>query len=207
MAVVPRVVHRHAPAALGAMGQASEQRRALPHHAQSVGPGAIRLQPSHVFRVFAPRDIGGQPIREQDQPVVGGRDGPAGARPPAPLPARVDGAAPVDVGAGVDRMLEQVLQGCAVGTPPHHRAARQAAVLPHPQRDLVGDEIAQQRVDGPQLRELAEDQPNHLLDLLVGVEDERAGVAPHVPHGWDQRQLAPARLGQQPLSQPLLHDV
>jgi len=59
-------------------------------------------------------------------------------------------------------------------------------------------------VEGAEFLELPEDEPHHLLDLLVGVENNLPGGPPHVPDGQGERELATAGLGKLTLMQPLL---
>jgi hypothetical protein len=51
-------------------------------------------------------------------------------------------------------------------------------------------------MEGAKFLELPEDEPHHLLNLLVGIEDDLTGRSPHVPDGQGERELAAARLTQ-----------
>jgi hypothetical protein len=80
-------------------------------------------------------------------------------------------------------------------------------VRPHPELDLVRHQVAQQRMDRPHLGELAEDQADHRLDLLIRIQGDVPRRPLDIPHRWHERQRAAARLGQQSLAQALLHDM
>jgi hypothetical protein len=62
-------------------------------------------------------------------------------------------------------------------------------------------------MESAELLELPEDEPHHLLDLIVGVEGDLPGGSSEVPDRHSERKLATARLAQLALVQPLLQDV
>jgi hypothetical protein len=67
----------------------------------------------------------------------------------------------------------------------------------HPDRhlDLPLDQVAEHAVERPEPREGAEDEADHVLRLLVGVEDGLAGRAAHVADRQRDRELAALGLG------------
>ena len=60
---------------------------------------------------------------------------------------------------------------------------------------------------GTKLIELPEEEPDHLLNLLVGVQEDLPGGPPHVPDGHSERELAAAGLSQLTFLQALLEYV
>jgi hypothetical protein len=103
--------------------------------------------------------------------------------------------------------VEDVLQGHPVGPPPDQLAGARAGPQPHPQLDAVVDQPAQHRVQRAELGELGEDQPDHGLDLLVGVQRRLPRRAAHIPGRQTDGQLPTAGLGQPPGLHPLLEQV
>src|SRR5262249_19310510 len=134
-----------------------------------------------------------------DYPTAAGLLGPFAARvilPPA-----------VDVGAGVERVLEQVLERHAIGPAPDQLAFARPLTHAHANPDVMPREVAQDTTERAQLFELAEDEPHHLLHLLVRVELELVVRAPHVAGRQREGELAPSRLAQTALVHPLLEQV
>jgi len=79
----------------------------------------------------------------------------------------------------------------------------------HPDRqlDLLIDQVAEHPVEGPEPPEGAEDQPDNMLRLLVGIEDGLAGQAADVTdRQWDG-QLAALGLGEPARQHPLPDQV
>jgi hypothetical protein len=67
----------------------------------------------------------------------------------------------------------------------------------HPDRqlDLMLDQVAQHRVEGPQPGKGPEDQADHVPGLLVRIQDDLPGRAADVPDRQRDRQLAAFGLG------------
>ena len=69
------------------------------------------------------------------------------------------------------------------------------------------DQVAQQPVQGPLAIELVEDQPHHLLRLLVGVQGQAASRLADIADRRVVEQLAAAGLVQPPLVHPGAEEV
>jgi len=78
---------------------------------------------------------------------------------------------------------------------------------PDRQLDLMFDQVAQHRVEGPQPGEGAEDQADHVLGLLVRIQDDLPGRAADVPDRQRDCQLAALGLGQLARQHPLPDQV
>lgn len=152
-------------------------------------------------------DVGGQHPRDHHQPLVGGPHDPAGAGPARHLSARVDPAAAVGVDPGVDRAVEDVLQGHPVGPPPDQLPLVRPSAQPHPQLDAVVDQPAQHPMQRAELGELGKHQPHHRLDLLVGIQRRLSRRAAHIAGRQPDGQLSSPRLGLLAGQHPLLEQV
>ena len=103
--------------------------------------------------------------------------------------------------------MQQVLQRDAVGATPFELTAVGTVVRPDRHADAVRDQVAQQAVDAAVPLELVEQQADHALHLLVGVQGERARRQLDVAGGRVVEHLAAARLVQQALVHPRAQDV
>ena len=77
---------------------------------------------------------------------------------------------PEPVRPGVARVPQQVLQGRPVRPPPLQLPLGRAAGDTHGDADLVVNQVPEQSVQRGLAVELVEDQPDHGLDLLVGID-------------------------------------
>ena len=70
----------------------------------------------------------------------------------------------------------------------------------HPDRqlDLLPGQVAEHPVERPEPREGAEDEADHVLRLLIGVEDGLAGRPAHVADRQRDGQVTALGLGQLP---------
>ena len=113
----------------------------------------------------------------------------------------------VAVVAGIDRMMQQILERLPVGAAPFQLAPIGPGVGPDRQADPVMDQVAQQPVQGPLAIELVEDQAHHLLNLLVGVQRQAARRLADIADRRVVEQLAAAGLAQPPLVHPGAEEV
>jgi hypothetical protein len=100
----------------------------------------------------------------------------------------------VPVGAGVGRVVQQVLKRRPVRPPPLESAAVRAVVRPDRDADPVVDQVTEQAVQGRLPVELIEDQPHRRLDLLVGVDGPLARSEPDVADRGHAQEVAAAGL-------------
>ncbi len=93
--------------------------------------------------------------------------------------------ASVDVGARIEGVLEEILQGGTVGPTPDQLPFAGGWPLPdaYAQPDVVARQIPQESAQRAQLLELRKDEPYHCLDLFVGVELDGAVGIPDVANG------------------------
>ena len=109
---------------------------------------------------------------------------------------------PVTVVAGIDRMMQHILECLPIGTMPLQLPPIGPEVRPDRQADPVMHQVAKQPVQAPLAIELVEDEPHHLLSLLVGVEGQPAAGLAHIADRRVVEQLAAAGLVQSPLVHP-----
>ena len=81
------------------------------------------------------------------------------------------------------------------------------ALHPHAQLDVMPHQVAEHGADRAEFVELVEDQPDDVLDLLVGVQGDPVAGQPDVAGGNDGEQLTAAGLVQPPVREPLLQEV
>ena len=112
----------------------------------------------------------------------------------------------VDVGAGVEWVLEDLLERRPVRTAPDQLPLARSLPHPDPDLDLMPRQVAQDAGKRPQLGELLEDQTDNRSDLLVRIERDLAVVS-DVARRQREAQLAAPRLAQPPLVHPLLQHV
>jgi hypothetical protein len=125
-----------------------------------------------------------------------------GLRPPAiHLPPSVD------IGAGIERVFQEILQGRSGGPTPDQLPFARSLPHPHSQPDVVARQRAQQATQRPPLRELREDEPHDGLHLLVRVALDGPVSIPHIANGERKGQRAPAGFAQAALVEPLLEQM
>lgn len=71
----------------------------------------------------------------------------------------------------------------------------------------MGYQVSEQGMNGCEFLKLPEDEPHHLLDLFIGVEDHFSGGVSSVAGGDVEAEFAPASLGELALVHALLYDV
>jgi hypothetical protein len=122
-------------------------------------------------------------------------------------PARVQDGPPVDVGAGVGRVLEQAQHPAGARWLPGDRMRLGTASWPNRERQPGPAEIVHDGPSGAQVSELAEDQPQPRLDLLIGVEADRPVGVTDQPHRQPEVKLATLCLVPRARVQPQLELV
>ena len=180
---------------------------AVPARGRTDPAGPVRLQLRQVALILIPGDVGRHPIGQDDGGVVQMGRSPPGPGTAGLLPAPVDRAQAVDVGAGIDRVGEQVLQRGPAGPAPFQLALVWAAEHAHRQADVVPGEVAHDLADRPPALEQVEHQPDRRLRLLVGIEDDLAGGTAHIAHRHVPAEFAPRRLGPPALEHARLDDM
>src|SRR5207244_8287509 len=98
------------------------------------------------------------------------------------LAPRVERAVSMAVVAGVDWVMQQILQRLPTRTVPLQLPPVGPEVRPNRQADAVMHEVTEQSVQASLAVELLEDKPYHALRLLIGVEGQsrrHAHVADH----------------------------
>jgi hypothetical protein len=123
------------------------------------------------------------------------------------LAAGIGGPMPVAVGPRVGRVVEQVLERLAVGTPPFEPVALPFAVDAHRHEDAMMHEITEQGVERPLTLELVEDQADGGLDLFVGIDLEGARGTSEITDRGQSVDLAPDRLVPLAPVHPFLEDM
>ena len=195
------------PAAPAAAQQPGQQRRTVPRGAGRGRGLPVGGHPGDVRLVFLGGDVGRQPPGQQDQPLVTAFHHAPGAGPARHLPPRLDLAAAVGVIPGVDRVVQHVLQCLPGRAPPLELPLRRAGMHPDRQLDLLLDQVAEHPVERPEPREGAEDEADHVLRLLIGVEDGLAGRPAHVADRQRDGQVTALGLGQLARQHPLPDQV
>ena len=99
-------------------------------------------------------------------------------------------------------MMQHVLKRLSVGAMPLQLSAIGPEVRPNRQAGPVMHQVTQQAVQAPLAIELVEDDPHHLLSLLVGVQGQPAAGFAHVADRRVVEQLAAAGLVQPPFVHP-----
>ena len=187
--------------------QPGQQCLPFPHRTHRLGPGPVRRKPSSVGLVLLRRDVGWDSTWQKRQVLRWLHHHPSSLRPTGLLSTSIDLSSAVDVSARVDWVLEHHLEGRPIRHSPLQLTFDWPFPHAHPQLDLVLGQIAQDPSQGPQLLELAKDQSDHRLSLLVGVAADLAGSLPDVADWQGEGELAPPGLRERALVHPLLEDV
>ena len=194
-------------AAPAAAQQPGQQRRPVPRRARRGRGLPVGGHPRDVRLVLFRGDVGRQPAGQQDQPLAAVHDHPPGAGPARHLAARLDLAAAVGVVPGVNRVVQHDLQRLPGRAPPLQLPLRRPGMNPDRQLDLLTGQVAEHAVEGAQPGEGAEDQPDNMLRLLVGIQDGLAGRAADVADRQRDGQLAALGLGEPARQHPLPDQV
>ena len=104
--------------------------------------------------------------------------------------------------ARINGMMQQVLQSDTVGAAPFELTAVGAVVRSNRHTDVVLDQVVQETVDATLPLKLVEQQADHTLHLLVGVQGKRAGRQLDVAGGRMIEHLAASGFVQQALIHP-----
>ena len=201
------VADRHPLAAAPAGHQPGQQGRAITHRAHALGPGPVGVHPLPIPLVLLDADIGGQQPRQEDDPVLARGPHPPGERPPGLPPPGIHGAAAIGVDPSVGRVAEHVLHPGPARPAPRQLPALGSLTHPHSELDVVVRQEAQHRIHRAQPLEQVEDQADHGLDLLIGIQGHLARGAAHETGRQRHGQLPPPGLGQPPRPHPLLDQV
>ncbi len=201
------VVHPQAVPTPAADHQACQQRCPLAHRPQRRGPEAIGLEPCDIALILLPRQVGGTAVRQQRMPVGAGHDHPATLGTLGLGAAPIHLPPPVDVGAGVERMLQEILQGRSIGPTPDQLPFAGSLAHPHAESDVVARQIAQESAQRPQLLELGKDVPDHGLHLFVGVELDGSVRIPDIATGQRKGERPASGFTQAALVEPLFQEM
>src|SRR5215831_14415609 len=123
------------------------------------------------------------------------------------LLAGIDLAPAIGIGAGIEWVLQHILQGHAVGPTPLQWPFDRACPQAYSELNSVLDQVTQERMQGPEFLKCAKDQPDHMLDLGIRIIDDLAGGVVDIPHRQRAAAYTPARLLQGALIPALLEDM
>ena len=99
----------------------------------------------------------------------------------------IDLTSSIGVCARIQRVLEHIVQGHAIGPAPLERPFGGAFPHADPELDVVLHQRAQEGMPRAELLKLAKDQPDHVLDLGIGIIDHRAGGIVEIANGQRER--------------------
>ena len=136
----PRILDEHPSAASAAPQQPGQERWPPPRRARSIVLRPVGLQPVLVGDEPLPGDVGRQPVADQEQAHFRSAMSAAGPRPAGELPARVGLPVAESVGAGVARVVQQVLERDPVRPPPFQVPPIGPGIRPDGDEDLAGDQ-------------------------------------------------------------------
>ena len=182
-----------------------QQGRSLTHN--TAGLGGVGGELVQIPFVLRPADVGRQAVLEQHLPVFGSGNRASGCRSPGLAAAWIGGTTTVGVGAGIDRVAQQVAERGAVRAAPVELAGARTAADAVGQLQLTVDQVAQHPIDRPATLELGKHRLDHAARLLIGVFDDVAGGCAQIASWQQQVQLAAACLGPFALEQALFEDM
>jgi hypothetical protein len=119
------------------------------------------------------------------------------------LCARVDRASAIGVGAGIHGVLQPVWQGHPIGPAPRQPPSGGAFPRANPERNVLPDERAQERVPRAAFVKFAKDQPDDMLHLGIRLIDHLARGVMDTPDGEREAQCPPACFLPGALTPPL----
>ena len=156
-----------------------------------VAAGIVR-QALLVGHELLPGDVAGMRRRQANRPFAEGDLGRrrACADPP---PHRIGPPPTIDVSPGVGRVVQNVVDPCAVGFAPQHLVRHRAVQWTNRQRQVVGPQIAHHPARAAQLGEFGEHQLQAGLHLLVGIAHNRPRAVVGEPGRQGDPQLATGR--------------
>ena len=146
-------------------------------------------------------------VWQQGVPVGPGHDHPTTLGMLRLVPPTIQLPPAVDIGASVERVLQEILQRRAVGTTPDQLPFARPLAHAHSQPNVVASQVAQQSPERAQLLEQGEEKSHHGLDLLVGVELDRPVGVPDIATRQRKRERAASGLTQAALVEPLLEQM
>src|SRR5215471_4863513 len=138
-----------------------------------LGGGAVGLQTPLVGPEALGRDVGWAAAFEQDQALLGRAHGPSRSRTAGHLTPWIARPVAPAVVPRINGMMQQVLQRDTVGAAPFELTAVGAVVRSNRHADVVLDQVVQEAADATLPLKLVEQQADHTLYLLVGVQGER----------------------------------
>src|SRR6185503_349269 len=104
------IAHAESRSAVRARHQAGQEGWPGPDCAQRRGPGTVRLQAGAIGFVLLPGDVGRALVRDEGEPLARRHDDAPAPGPTGLVLARIVLPPPVDVGAGIQRVLEDLLE-------------------------------------------------------------------------------------------------
>ncbi len=169
------VLRGHGEPAATADQATRQQRGTRTDHA--AGLGGIGRELPQIVLVLVPGDIGRQVIFDQHLPLLRRRDRTPGRGASRLATAWIRGATSVDVGTGVDGVVQQVAQRHAVGATPIELAGARTAAHAIGQLDVMVDQITQNPVDRAAPLELPKHRLDHAPNLRVRILDHLLRMA------------------------------
>ncbi len=135
------------------------------------GPApAVLPEAAEIGLVLLPGQVRGVVVAQEHGAVLGfAPDATAAAATRSDAP-RIRGIATPGIDAGISRVAHQLPQRLAVWRPPSQLSAVRPAEGAPWQLDPLLPQVTRQPAEAPQDRESPQDQPQDLLDLLVGIE-------------------------------------
>src|SRR5262249_4722101 len=124
-------MHRQASAAAATADQSFQQGSAFTRSPNNLVSRTVDCQPLLIRLVALPGDVGRETITEQYQTLVVGTNASPRARPARLFATRITGPIAVAIGAGVERVVQQILQGLAAGTMPFQLAPMGTTMRTH----------------------------------------------------------------------------
>ena len=79
---------------------------------------------------------------------------------------------PIDVGTGVERMVQHAVEGSEMGTPPLQLATIRTIVGTDAQANSLLQQVSEDCANRTQFREFLENQSQHGLDLFVRIQSD-----------------------------------
>lgn len=160
-----------------------------------------------MFLVLLPADVSGNMISQQDMPLVRRERDTSSRASPSELFSRVGLPPAIRIHPSVHRVVQQILQGHPVRSAPRQQATTGARPLADAQLNLMLDQVLEQRMQRSQFLEFPENQPDHLLHLLVRVQLNLTVSITNVAGRCGRTQRTSASFVEFALVHPVLENV